>query len=100
MSRKTDYEKLKQQVITRANYKCEYCLSPEITSTQAFEIEHIIPFSKKGKTILENLALSCSGCNKHKFTKTQAFDKISKTTVELFHPRKIIGLLTLVGILM
>jgi hypothetical protein len=37
---------------------------------------------------LENLALSCQGCNGHKHTKTQAADPVTKQAVPLFHPRQ------------
>ena len=77
----------KQAVKQRANGFCEYCRSPECYSTQSFSIEHIMPVSKNGLTILENLALSCQGCNQHKFTKISGWDAIAEAEIPLFNPR-------------
>jgi hypothetical protein len=57
-------------------------------ATQSFSVEHILPRARGGSADLENLALSCQGCNNHKFTKTEGFDPLTKQTVPLFHPRK------------
>jgi uncharacterized protein (TIGR02646 family) len=79
--------KLKEQVFNRASGLCEYCKSPANISTQSFVIEHIIPKSKAGKTSLENLALSCQGCNNYKYNKISGTDSISNEEINLFHPR-------------
>jgi len=71
----------------RAAYRCEYCLIPMETSTQRYEIEHIIPLSKKGLSSRDNLALSCRGCNSYKYIRTEAFDDISEKQVPLYNPR-------------
>ena len=60
---------IKNTVFKRANFLCEYCLSPMDFAHQSFEIEHIIPTSKKGTDDLDNLACACGGCNAHKFNK-------------------------------
>lgn len=65
-----------------------YCRSQAKFATQSFSVEHIIPRYRNGETILENLALSCQGCNNHKHTKTEALDPITKQIVPLFHPRQ------------
>jgi len=39
-------------------------------------------------TVLENLALSCSGCNSHKYDKVVGHDPESQSLVPLYHPRK------------
>ncbi|TAE03119.1 MAG: HNH endonuclease [Bacteroidetes bacterium] len=80
--------KLKELVFLRAKGLCEYCKSPANISSQAFVIEHIIPKSKGGKTIAENLALSCQGCNNHKYTKTSGIDTLTNEETDLFHPRE------------
>jgi hypothetical protein len=51
-------------------------------------IDHIQPVSRGGKTIAENLALSCQTCNNYKYTKTEAVDPVTNQSVSLFHPRK------------
>lgn len=79
---------LRQLVYNRANGICEYCRSQERFSPQPFSIEHIIPRSAGGTTTSDNLALSCQGCNGHKFTKQKSADPITERIVPLFHPRK------------
>ncbi|MBD2329272.1 HNH endonuclease signature motif containing protein [Alkalinema sp. FACHB-956] len=77
-----------QQIIARAGRRCEYCKSTIDHTPQSFACEHILPIAEGGETDLENLALSCGGCNGHKHTKTQAIDPISQAIVPLFHPRQ------------
>ena len=80
--------KLRQVVVQRAHACCEYCLSQEQFSTQTFSIDHIIPDEQGGEIIAENLALSCQGCNNHKYTKTEGYDPITHRMVPLYHPRR------------
>ena len=75
-------------IAERADFCCEYCHSQERFATQLFSVEHIIPRSRGGKTVPENLALSCQGCNAHKYTKTEGYDPVSRTFVPLYHPRE------------
>lgn len=75
-------------VIERARGCCEYCRSQVLFATDPFSVEHIIPREKGGETTLDNLALSCQGCNNHKHTKTEILDSISALVVPLFHPRR------------
>ena len=79
--------KLRNLVAKRANYTCEYCRSQEDFSAESFSVEHILPRILSGKTVAENLAFSCQGCNSHKAIKTNAIDPISETIVPLFNPR-------------
>jgi len=78
----------RRAVFARAKGCCEYCLSQARFATQSFTVEHIIPRYVGGETALENLALSCFGCNSHKSTKTHALDPETKQEVPLFHPRR------------
>lgn len=55
----------KKTVAERANGCCEYCRSQVSFAIQPFSIEHIIPRSIGGETVLDNLAFSCQGCNNH-----------------------------------
>lgn len=80
-------EKVKAFVSKRAGYICEYCLAPSAFSSTHYAVEHIIPTSKGGMNIVENLALACQGCNNIKFTKIDAADPESGTIVPLFNPR-------------
>ncbi len=79
---------LRQFIFKRAKGCCEYCKMQAKYSPDSFCLEHIIPKNKNGETTESNLALSCSGCNGHKYNKTEGYDKISGKNVPLFHPRK------------
>jgi 5-methylcytosine-specific restriction endonuclease McrA len=57
-------------------------------SPDPFSIEHIIPTAKGGTNALENLALSCQGCNNRKYTHTEAIDPVTGNIVPLYHPRQ------------
>jgi hypothetical protein len=78
----------KKVVAERANGCCEYCRSQVRFAIQPFSIEHIIPRSAGGETVLDNLALSCQGCNNHKYNKIEGRDPVSGELVPLYHPRK------------
>jgi 5-methylcytosine-specific restriction endonuclease McrA len=78
----------REQISKLAKGLCEYCQSQENYSNSTFEVEHIFPVSKGGKTVLENLAYSCSGCNKYKSHRISVFDKATKTDVFFYNPRK------------
>jgi hypothetical protein len=78
----------KQIVIERSHGCCEYCRSQVRFATQSFSVEHIIPKSQGGTSNLDNLALSCQGCNNHKYDKIQGLDPISGEQVLLYHPRQ------------
>lgn len=80
--------KLKQLVFERANGCCEYCRSQVEFSPDPFSVEHIIPRVLGGLFELLNLALSCQGCNNHKFTCIAAIDVVSGNMVPLYHPRQ------------
>lgn len=77
MSKKRVAANQRRIVLERAFECCEYCLSQLRLSMQSFSIEHILPIDKGGKSDLENLALSCQGCNNHKYNKTEGVDPIS-----------------------
>lgn len=81
-------ERIKQIVTENANGICEYCRSQKDYSPDPFSAEHIQPRAKGGTDCLENLALSCHGCNGHKHAKTEAPDPVSPESVPLFHPRQ------------
>ena len=80
--------RLRADVTARARGCCEYCRSQDRFSTHSFSVEHILPRSRGGTLTLDNLALSCQGCNNHKYIRTDAQDPISGVTVPLYHPRR------------
>jgi len=77
----------KKTVAERARNRCEYCRTPEGYAPDTFSVEHIQPQYRGGKTSLDNLALSCQGCNNRKFTKVEGHDPITEQMVPLYHPR-------------
>ncbi|MBK9015406.1 MAG: HNH endonuclease [Saprospiraceae bacterium] len=88
MSRRKIPDDIKAQLAVLSNHRCEYCLSPEAFSTQAFEIDHILAMSLGGDTVLQNLAYCCRGCNSHKFNKFKALDELTGMVVPIFNPRE------------
>jgi HNH endonuclease len=81
---------LKRLVCDRGNECCEYCRSQTKFEIDPFVIEHIIPISRGGATISENLALACQGCNNYKYTKIEGIDPINVQTTPLYHPRTML----------
>lgn len=56
--------KLRLKVLQRDNFKCVFCgKSPVTHSGAVLHIDHIMPFSKGGKTEIENLQTLCEECN-------------------------------------
>jgi HNH endonuclease/Homing endonuclease associated repeat len=56
--------KLRYQVLARDCFKCVSCgRSPATHAGIILHIDHITPFSKGGKTVLENLRALCQDCN-------------------------------------
>ena len=78
---------LRRQVAQRAQWRCEYCLTPHAYATQPFAADHIIPQSQGGGTTLENLALAC-GYNLYKGNRAHAIDPQTGYRLPLFHPRR------------
>jgi HNH endonuclease len=77
----------KEIVIERAAGCCEYCHSQLRFSPDPFSVEHIVPLVKGGYDELANLALSCQGCNNHKYIHTSAVDPVTGQIAPLYHPR-------------
>lgn len=76
-----------QQIVDRAEGCCEYCRSRADHATQSFSVEHIKPVSRGGETVLDNLALACTGCNSHKYTKIEEPDPFDGVSAPLYNPR-------------
>ncbi len=75
-------------VAERAKDCCEYCLSSAGFAASPYEVDHVIPISREGPTILDNLAWACRGCNLRKHDKTEAPDPEESTIVPLYNPRR------------
>jgi len=81
---------LREQVRQRAQRRCEYCQLREEFDALSFHWDHIIAQKHRGRTVFENLAWSCYGCNNHKQSDIAGIDPEGATDdiVRLFHPRK------------
>lgn len=79
-------EKLRLQVAQNANFKCEYCLTPEFFLATTFHIDHIRSVKHGGKTILRNLAYACPHCNQNKGSDIASYSNDDEI-VRLFNPR-------------
>jgi hypothetical protein len=79
---------LENFVWSRANHLCEYCRVPQIFDPVAFEIDHIIARQHHGQTLVDNLALICFTCNRHKGPNIAGYDLELQQTTALFHPRR------------
>ena len=56
--------RLRWHVLQRDRFTCCACgASPAITIGVGLHVDHIIPWSKGGKTVLSNLQTLCSVCN-------------------------------------
>jgi hypothetical protein len=80
-------DRLRQQVMIAADYRCEYCkASARITGTPLV-IDHVFPQSLGGEDDVENLAAACYRCNLLKNNKTQVQDVETGEQTRLFNPR-------------
>ena len=56
--------RLRFKVLTRDNFKCCTCgASPAKDPSVELHVDHIVPWSKGGETVIENLQTLCSKCN-------------------------------------
>lgn len=78
---------IRQQVASRANNVCEYCLIAEEDSYFRHQVEHIISLKHGGSSDLENLALACVFCNRNKGSDVAALAPETQTAVRFYNPR-------------
>jgi hypothetical protein len=79
-------EAYRRLVVARAGGACEYCRVGELATGMTFHIEHVLPQSQGGKTVMGNLALSCPGCNLAKGDRSTGKDRNGRVQ-PLFNPR-------------
>lgn len=61
---------LRYDVLTRDKYKCVVCgRSPSTNPNIELHIDHIVPYSLGGETVIDNLQTLCSDCNLGKSNK-------------------------------
>jgi hypothetical protein len=80
--------KLREEVIARANNRCEYCGLSQLGQEAAFHLDHVLPRSEGGPTVAANLALACVSCSLHKAAKRAGIDPDTKEQTDLFNPRR------------
>src|SRR5438128_10678890 len=79
-------EAYRDLVEARAGGACEYCRLLQAATGVTFHIEHLLPRSRGGRTVLSNLALSCPDCNLAKGERTTGQDESGRAQA-LFNPR-------------
>jgi hypothetical protein len=80
-------QELREAVARRAGGVCEYCCLPQESQVATFPIDHVVPVSSGGLTVLDNLAFACPTCNSAKSTHVVAQDSEMGAEVPLFNPR-------------
>lgn len=80
---------LRHRVRRRARHRCEYCRLPQAAAPfMTFHVEHIQAQQHIEDDSLENLALACPDCNRHKGPNLTTLDPETRAIVRLFHPRQ------------
>lgn len=80
-------ERYRQLVSARSGGACEYCRLLEAATGVTFHLEHVVPLALGGRTVLDNLAMSCPGCNFAKGDRTSVADEDGRL-VQFFNPRQ------------
>lgn len=81
-------ESLRNLVIERAMWCCEYCRVHEIDNTVEYHVDHIIAVAHGGLNHESNLVYSCSRCNQAKGTNVAGADPETGEPTFLYHPRR------------
>jgi len=79
---------LRQQLLEADDHRCVYCQTTQFSSGYPMVVDHIIPSSKGGATVFENLCFACHRCNEFKGSTTEVEDSLTESIVALFHPRR------------
>lgn len=74
-------------VAARANNICEYCLIAEEDSFFRHQVEHIISRKHGGSSELDNLALACVFCNRHKGSDIASLVPETDKLIRFYNPR-------------
>jgi hypothetical protein len=78
---------LRREVVERAGNRCEYCLLSAEVAFFPHEVDHVIAEKHGGATDIDNLALACWRCNRHKGSDLTSFDPHTRQLSPLFNPR-------------
>jgi len=80
--------RLRAQVRARAAGHCEYCLLHEDDAWEPHQPDHIVARKHRGASAEDNLAWTCSVCNRRKGSDLASIDEVTGKVVRLFHPRR------------
>jgi hypothetical protein len=80
--------RLREEVAVRAGRCCEYCLISEEQAFARHQVDHVIAVKHGGATTLDNLALSCTLCNRRKGSDLSSLDPTTGQLAPLFNPRR------------
>lgn len=78
---------LRREVVRRAGEICEYGLIHQDDALLGCAVDHIVSEKHGGQTEFENLALSCTLCNRRKGTDLASVVPETRRVVALFNPR-------------
>ena len=81
-------DRIRQEVASRAEYRCEYCSLPQAYALHAHEPDHIVPRQHGGEDDVQNLAWACLRCNRYKGPNVGSFDPETGGLEAFFNPRR------------
>lgn len=79
--------RLRDRLRALADYRCGYCLTPEVLLATPMTLDHIVPVAAGGATVEDNLWLACPRCNRAKGIQTRAINRSTGEMHPLFDPR-------------
>lgn len=81
-------ERLRREVVQRAEDRCEYCRLSQTGQEAKFHVDHVQPVAEGGETLIESLALACVSCSLQKGARRRANDPVTGSKAPLFHPQR------------
>ena len=78
---------IRRQVVERARGCCEYCLVHQDFVASTHQVDHVIAEKHRGETTMDNLALSCTLCNRRKGSDITSVDPETGEVISLFNLR-------------
>ena len=76
-----------QRVSTEEDFFLPDCKDQQELTASTHQVDHVIAEKYGGQTVIENLALSCTVCNRRKGSDLSSLDPVAGTLVPLFNPR-------------
>ena len=86
---KTPVPAATRQLIARQfRHRCSYCQTQQGLTGAMFTLDHIVPESLGGLTVIENLCFACWDCNRIKQNRVAGTDPETGNSASLFHPQQ------------